>query len=122
MKDDNFEIVENFLREIVIMKQFDHHNVLNLHGVCVDDDGFPLIVFPFMPNKDIKTFIKESKYTEDKQLINFMIQVNFKFNCFIFKIFIINFRLLMEWLIWHRKTLCIEIWLQEIFYFQMKTL
>ena len=53
--------VKSFVNELQIMRKFDHLNVLNLIGVCLDYDGFPLIVFPLMPNKDLKTYIRNNQ-------------------------------------------------------------
>ena len=57
------------LRELVaetdVMKNFDHPNVLQLLGVCVDidnDDGSMLkVILPFMSNGDLRSFFKEEQ-------------------------------------------------------------
>ncbi|XP_077977579.1 plexin-A2-like [Glandiceps talaboti] len=51
--------IEKFLEEGVLMKDFDHPNVLRLLGVCVDKDSNPLIVLPYMKNGDLKSYVSD---------------------------------------------------------------
>ena len=51
------DTVESFLREGLIMKDFDHAHVLSLIGVSVDPVGVPLIVLPFMANGNLKKYL-----------------------------------------------------------------
>ncbi|XP_070558907.1 hepatocyte growth factor receptor-like [Ptychodera flava] len=53
----NIDDVRKFLEEGVIMKSFKHDNVLGLVGVCIDQDGRPMIVLPYMKNGDLKSFV-----------------------------------------------------------------
>ena len=46
--------------ETAIMKIFDHPNVLQLLGICVDnnDDDMLRAVLPYMANGDLRNFLK----------------------------------------------------------------
>ena len=58
---DPFKTVK-FLEEGLLMKNFDHPNVLGLLGLTFDSEGQPLIVLPFMANGDLKSFVlKQNK-------------------------------------------------------------
>jgi len=50
-------MVELFLREAVIMKDFDHINVLRIVGVSFEADGSPMVVLPYMANADLRQYI-----------------------------------------------------------------
>ena len=43
-----------FLREAMVMKDFNHENVLHLIGVVIEKH---YVVLPFMENKDLRSFI-----------------------------------------------------------------
>ena len=43
------------------MKEFDHPNVLNLKGVCLDGGPVPYIIMPFMTNGSLQSYLKESR-------------------------------------------------------------
>ena len=49
--------------ETAIMKIFDHPNVLQLLGVCVDtnDDEMLKAVLPYMANGDLVNFLKQKR-------------------------------------------------------------
>ena len=53
--------IVKFLKEGLIMKTFDHPNVLGLLGLTYDMDDNPLLVLPFMANGDLKTFFAKKK-------------------------------------------------------------
>ena len=59
--------VVKFLEEGLIMKTFDHPNVLGLLGLTFDTDGKPLIVLPFMANGDLKTFFKMKQVQQESR-------------------------------------------------------
>jgi serine/threonine protein kinase len=61
VKPDESEMVELFLREAVIMKDFRHHNVLRIIGVTFDGDGSPMVILPFMANGDLRQYILNPK-------------------------------------------------------------
>ncbi|XP_038066372.1 plexin-B-like [Patiria miniata] len=53
--------VVKFLEEGLVMKTFDHVNVLGLLGLTFDADKHPLVVIPFMANGDLKTYLVKKK-------------------------------------------------------------
>ena len=52
-------MVEDFLREVVVMKNFNHPNVMKLLGVTVHEDK-PCIILPLM-KMDLKHYLKHNK-------------------------------------------------------------
>ena len=50
-----------FLEEAMIMKNFDHPNVLGLRGLTFDPTGSPLVLLPFMKNGNLKSYITEER-------------------------------------------------------------
>ena len=58
---DSSQSLKSFLHESILMKDFDHPNVLNILGVGFDIDGksgLPCMILPFMVNGDLKTYLK----------------------------------------------------------------
>ena len=58
------ESLKSFLHESLLMKSFDHPNVLDVIGVGFDTESgneFPFMVLPFMVNGDLKTFLKRKR-------------------------------------------------------------
>ena len=56
------ENITSILRESILMKDFDHPNVLNVLGVGFNtDDGLPFVILPFMENGDLKTYLKNKR-------------------------------------------------------------
>ena len=53
-------VIEQFLEEIVIMKQFNHPNVLSLIGISVHNNK-PCALLPYMSNRDMKTFLQKNQ-------------------------------------------------------------
>ncbi|XP_033647397.1 hepatocyte growth factor receptor-like [Asterias rubens] len=53
--------VIKFLQEGLLMKNFDHPNVLGLIGLTFNPDGQPVVVLPFMPNGDLKSYVVKNK-------------------------------------------------------------
>ncbi len=49
------------MRESVKMCDFNHPNVLNLIGVCIDGGPAPFIVTPFMANGSLQDYLKKNK-------------------------------------------------------------
>ena len=41
------------------MKHFHHDNVLELLGVCIEDDTNPLVLLPFMPHGDLLKYLHD---------------------------------------------------------------
>ena len=51
-----------FLEESLLMKDFQHPNILGLTGVCFDTlDGVPFIILPFMANGSLKDYLKSKR-------------------------------------------------------------
>ena len=58
------EDLMEFMSESAIMMAFDHPNVLNLLGVCLEtEDNLPIIILPYMANGDLKSFLVSSRNT-----------------------------------------------------------
>ena len=54
----NNQVVEDFLQESMIVKQFNHPNVLSLIGVSVHNDK-PCIILPLMTKGDLHRYLKK---------------------------------------------------------------
>ena len=50
--------VTNFLQEAVLMKDFDHVNVLSLIGVVLNDQKLPMVIIPYMSKGDLKNVLR----------------------------------------------------------------
>ena len=51
-----------FLEESLLMKDFDHPNILNLVGVCFDTpDEIPFIILPLMANGSLKDYLMKKR-------------------------------------------------------------
>lgn len=51
--------LESFLQEAIVMKDFNHPNVMPLIGLVMNKEGSPQLVLPFMYNGDLLTFIRD---------------------------------------------------------------
>ena len=49
------------MEESVKMKQFNHPNVMNLIGVCINAGPAPYIVMPFMANGSLLSYLREKR-------------------------------------------------------------
>ena len=49
------------LKECSKMIKFDHPNVLNLIGVCLDGGPAPFIIMPFMANGSLLAYIRKNR-------------------------------------------------------------
>ncbi|CAH2253116.1 tyrosine- kinase Mer [Pelobates cultripes] len=87
MKLDNFSHreIEEFLSEAACMKDFDHPNVINLLGVCLEVGPRripkPMVILPFMKYGDLHSFLLSSRIGSGPQhvalqnLLKFMIDI-----------------------------------------------
>ncbi|CAH1795707.1 unnamed protein product [Owenia fusiformis] len=67
--------LSEFLQEGLLMKDFDHPNVLNLIGVALHDD-IPHFVVPYMANKDLKEYVRDpEKRITVRHLMGLCLQV-----------------------------------------------
>ncbi len=53
--------IKSFLDEGLIMKEFNHPNVLKLRGICFDENDLPMILLPYMANGDLLSYIRDTK-------------------------------------------------------------
>ena len=54
--------MDQFIKECIIAKRFNHHNILNLIGVSyIKGESVPLMILPFMCNGDVKSFVKSKR-------------------------------------------------------------
>ena len=55
--------VKDLVAETAVMKKFSHPNVLQLLGVSVDssDDDMFKVILPYMPNGDLRSFLKKNR-------------------------------------------------------------
>ena len=54
--DDTFEA---FLEEGLRMKNFDHPHVLQLLGIAMSTEQYPMVILPYMANGDLRSYVKE---------------------------------------------------------------
>ena len=52
---------DKLMEESIKMKQFDHLNVLNVIGVCVDAGPAPYVIMPFMANGSLQSYLKKER-------------------------------------------------------------
>ncbi|XP_054159101.1 hepatocyte growth factor receptor-like [Oppia nitens] len=75
-KINDVNTIEAFLMEGLIMKDFNHLNVLTLIGVCFETTGEPIIVLPFMSNGDLLSYIRnDNNYLTARMLLMFAIDI-----------------------------------------------
>ena len=67
------------MEESVKMKQFNHPNVMNLIGVCIDGGPAPYIVMPFMANGSLLSYLRKERpnllldETADEDLVRVLV-------------------------------------------------
>ena len=59
MIEINNQVIEAFLQEVVIMRQFNHPNILSLIGISVHNNK-PCALLPLITNKDVNSFLKRN--------------------------------------------------------------
>ena len=72
------QIIQEFLMEAVIMKKFNHPNVLKIFGVSVYEDK-PCIILPLMSNGDLKKYLIANKSVSTKYILCFLFQGDLHF-------------------------------------------
>ncbi|XP_059172447.1 hepatocyte growth factor receptor-like [Physella acuta] len=55
--------LKGFVQEAVMMREFQHPNVLGLVGLSEKERGVPYVVLPFMENGDLLTYVRDSAVT-----------------------------------------------------------
>ena len=63
--------LDEFIAESVIMKKFNHQNILSLAGVSIIVENklaTPCILLPFMVNKDVKKYLQCTRRKVDNNL------------------------------------------------------
>ena len=53
--------VDNLIEESLKMREFNHANVLELIGVCIDADSAPYIVLQYMANGSLLEWLKRER-------------------------------------------------------------
>ena len=53
--------INKIMEESVKMKRFNHPNVMNLIGVCIDAGPAPYIVMPFMANGSLLSYLRKER-------------------------------------------------------------
>lgn len=53
------QAVSNFLQEAILMRDFNHPNVLSLIGVTLDDEQLPMVIIPLMSKGDLKHVLRD---------------------------------------------------------------
>ena len=43
------------------MKNFNHLNVLNLYGICIDNADFPMLVMPYMEHGSLLSYLRKKR-------------------------------------------------------------
>ena len=68
--------VNEFIREGLQMRAFDHPNVMHLIGICWTLNiaqnlprTAPLIVFPYMPHGDLKNFLRNCRLQQQEEQV-----------------------------------------------------
>ncbi|XP_065910189.1 hepatocyte growth factor receptor-like isoform X5 [Dysidea avara] len=81
MKDcHSMDELNLFISESVIMKDFNHRNVLGLVGVSVgleEDKAVPYIIIPFMANGDLKGYLKDKRTTAGRDVKTLFKEINY---------------------------------------------
>ncbi|KAG8173530.1 hypothetical protein JTE90_008864, partial [Oedothorax gibbosus] len=70
--------VESFLQEGLMMKDFQHPNVLTLIGVCFEEGARkqPMVVIPYMKHGDLLAYIREeNNHPTVRNLLTFGVQI-----------------------------------------------
>ncbi|XP_060711759.1 receptor tyrosine-protein kinase erbB-4-like [Hemiscyllium ocellatum] len=74
--------LESFLREAELMQGFDHPNVLRLIGISLEvcsagQIPMPMVILPFMPHGDLRSFLLNSRHRKNPVYIPLQIILKF---------------------------------------------
>ncbi len=58
------QTIEDFLQEALIMRQFDHPNVMWIYGVSLNKNK-PCVILPLMFNGDLQKYLKDHDAVSD---------------------------------------------------------
>ena len=64
--------VESFLKEGVMMKNFDHPHVLRLLGVSINGADFPMVILPYMCNGDLRSYVKNKNKVQAALILTYL--------------------------------------------------
>ena len=53
--------VNELIEECLQMKSFEHPNVMNLLGVCLDAGPAPYLILPYMENGNLLSYLKSNR-------------------------------------------------------------
>ncbi len=53
------DTIEAFLQEGLRMKNFNHPHVLQLFGIAMSTDQYPMVVLPYMARGDLRSYVKD---------------------------------------------------------------
>ena len=55
------------------MKNFEHLHVLQLLGVCFDEEAQPMVILPYMAKGDLRSYVKDKKNVSECTLLDMYI-------------------------------------------------
>lgn len=69
--------LNSFLQEAVVMKDFDHSNVMKLIGLVFPKQEAPLLILPFMSNGDLLDYVRdENRSCRLRELVKFTLDIS----------------------------------------------
>ena len=51
------------------MKNFDHPHVLQLYGIAMSTEQYPMVILPYMANGDLRSYVKEKSRVRKLHLV-----------------------------------------------------
>ena len=66
---------QKFIEEALLMREFDHPNILRLIGVSIDrkEKDMPLVILPFMKHGDLLSYIRNEKHVSFRAEVGYWI-------------------------------------------------
>ena len=68
-EEASFEVKQSFIDEAKLMFNFDHPNILKIHGVCMDQMPYQM-VFEYMDEGDLTQFLRQKASSTQRRLTN----------------------------------------------------